>query len=217
MQIRTALVLSVLTAVALGAEASLIDQGRLAVDRGDPDAAIQLLEKAVAEQPNSSEAYLRLGDAYGLKAGTASIFSAEKNYSAAQAELETASKLDPNFMPIWYHVGRTARSRQRALLARHDPREAGTESGGEARVRDRGQDESDAEVRSRRVEENLLRSSADAFEQRVLVSAAQAQHLAVSQLHLVIPLEQRRERLHRCDIHRRRLVNPRELLVPQLL
>jgi len=41
----------------------------------------------------------------------------EKNYAAAFAELETALKLDPNFMPAFYHLGRAA-SLANANLAR---------------------------------------------------------------------------------------------------
>src|SRR6185295_4942637 len=53
-------------------------------------------------------------------------------------------------------------------------------------------------------------------EQLVLVPPAQPQHLSCPQLHFVVALEQRRERLDRRYIHRRRLVDACELLIPEL-
>jgi tetratricopeptide (TPR) repeat protein len=75
---------------------SLIDQGKAAMNRGDAEAAAEILEKAVAQTPNSSEAHLLLGDAYGTMAQKASIFSKPGLAKKAQAELEKAVQLDPN-------------------------------------------------------------------------------------------------------------------------
>jgi Tfp pilus assembly protein PilF len=54
---------------------------------------------AVREQPNSAKAHQYYGQY---------LASAEKNYAAAFQELETAIKIDPNYMPGWYWIGRTA-------------------------------------------------------------------------------------------------------------
>src|SRR5205814_609755 len=84
--------LGALAATALFAQTPLIDEGRGALSRGDSDAAIGLLEKAVAQSPRSAEAHFFLGSAY----------------AAAFAEFEAALKLDPTYMAGFYHLGRTA-------------------------------------------------------------------------------------------------------------
>ena len=49
--------------------------GRLALQRGDHEEAVKHLEKAVALAPNDSRMHHRLGDAYGLSAQKAGLFS----------------------------------------------------------------------------------------------------------------------------------------------
>lgn len=96
-------VLAVLTTAALSAELSLVDQGRLAIEHGDGDAAVKLLEQAVAQQPTSAEAYLRLGEAYGLKGMMAGIFGASYAGKARRA-WEKAVQLDPSSITARYSV-----------------------------------------------------------------------------------------------------------------
>ena len=55
--------LAAFAAMPLFAESALIEQGRAAINRGDSDAAIEILEKAVAQVPKSAEAYYVLGSA----------------------------------------------------------------------------------------------------------------------------------------------------------
>ena len=86
-------------AVFLFAEITLIEQGRAAINRGDSGAAIEILEKAVAQSPQSAEAHSYFGQYHA---------NVEKNYTAASQEFETALKLDPHYMPAFYHLGRTA-------------------------------------------------------------------------------------------------------------
>lgn len=59
--------LAVLAAIATPsfAETSLIEQGRAAIIRGDEDAAIEILEKAVAQSPKDADAHFNLANAYG--------------------------------------------------------------------------------------------------------------------------------------------------------
>ena len=53
----------------------------------------------IREEPASPKAHAYFGQYHA---------NVEKNYVAAFAELETALKLDPSYMPAWYHLGRTA-------------------------------------------------------------------------------------------------------------
>jgi tetratricopeptide (TPR) repeat protein len=53
---------------------------------------------AVREQPSSPKAHISL----------AIFHIGEKNYAGAATEAETAVKLDPNYMPGWFWVGRAA-------------------------------------------------------------------------------------------------------------
>ena len=55
--------LAALAAASLFAQTPLIDEGRAALRRGDSDAAIGLLGKAVAQSPKSAEAHFFLGSA----------------------------------------------------------------------------------------------------------------------------------------------------------
>src|SRR5437870_5480915 len=55
---------AVLATAAASADPSLIEQGRAALGRGETDAAIVLLEKAVAQIPRNAEAHYVLATAY---------------------------------------------------------------------------------------------------------------------------------------------------------
>lgn len=91
---------AVAVAVALAMPAfgaiSLLEQGRDALNQNDVDRAVTLLEQAVAQNPNSSEAHLLLADAYGTKARTASMFSQLGLANRTKDELNRALALDPN-------------------------------------------------------------------------------------------------------------------------
>ena len=69
--------------------------GRLALQRGDPEQAVAYLEKAVALAPKNSRMYLRLGDAYGLTAQKAGLFSKMSWAGKCHTAYEKAVELDP--------------------------------------------------------------------------------------------------------------------------
>jgi tetratricopeptide (TPR) repeat protein len=105
MRMLTALVaalVAVLTAVSLSAQTPLIDQGRAAMLRADYDAAVEILEKAVKQTPNSPEAHYFLGGAYGNKAQNSSMFGAARLASKAKEELERAVALNPKYVEARY-------------------------------------------------------------------------------------------------------------------
>ncbi|MGA8807304.1 MAG: tetratricopeptide repeat protein [Thermoanaerobaculia bacterium] len=89
-------VLAALVALPLLAQTSLIEQGRAAMNRNDADAAATLFEKAVAQNPKSSEAHYLLGTAYGSQAQKASIFGQASLAGKTKDEFEKAVALDPN-------------------------------------------------------------------------------------------------------------------------
>jgi tetratricopeptide (TPR) repeat protein len=97
MRLRLA-ILAALAAVSLSAQTPLIEQGRAAMLRGDYDAAVDLLEKAVKQSPNSPEAHYYLGGAYGNKAQNSSMFGAARLASKAKEELERAVALNPKYV-----------------------------------------------------------------------------------------------------------------------
>jgi len=85
-------------AVFLFAEITLIEQGRAAISRGDSDAAIEILEKAVAQSPKSAEAHFTLGSAYGAKVQAGGMLAAAKYASSIKEEFEKAVALDPSYV-----------------------------------------------------------------------------------------------------------------------
>lgn len=97
MRVRFA-VLAALTAVSLSAQNTLIDQGRAALIRGDAGAAVDIMEKAVAQAPNSAEAHYWLGSAYGTKARNSGMFSAAMLAGKTKDEFEKAVALNPNYV-----------------------------------------------------------------------------------------------------------------------
>jgi tetratricopeptide (TPR) repeat protein len=69
--------------------------GRLALQRGDQEKAVTHLEKAVALAPEDSRMQLRLGDAYGLSAQKAGLFSKMSWAGKCRTAYEKAVELDP--------------------------------------------------------------------------------------------------------------------------
>jgi len=91
-------ILAALAAVSLFAQTTLIEQGRAAISRGDSDAAIDILEKAVAQSPKSAEAHFTLGNAYATKVQASGIFAAAKYASRIKDEWGKAVALDPKYV-----------------------------------------------------------------------------------------------------------------------
>jgi tetratricopeptide (TPR) repeat protein len=90
--------LAAIAAASLYAQTPLIDQGRAAVSRGDLDAAVDLFEKAAAQNPNSAEAHYYLGGAYAGKAQQANPFSAMSLAGKTKDEFEKAVALNPKWV-----------------------------------------------------------------------------------------------------------------------
>lgn len=90
--------LAALAAVSLSAQAPSLEQGRAALLRGDTDAAVTALEKAVEQAPNSPEAHYFLGMAYGAKAQQSSMFSAASYASKLKDQYEKAVALNPKYV-----------------------------------------------------------------------------------------------------------------------
>jgi tetratricopeptide (TPR) repeat protein len=88
-------ILMALAAVSASAQTELIQQATAAMSRGDNDTAITILEKAVAQDPNSAEAHFYLSTAYGSKGQQLGIFHGLKYAPKAKAELEKAVALNP--------------------------------------------------------------------------------------------------------------------------
>jgi tetratricopeptide (TPR) repeat protein len=84
-----------LFAVPLAAE-SVIDEAHAALDRNDPQAAVNLLEPAVAQSPNDAEAHYLLGVAYGKLAERSNVFRQASLARRTRAEFEKAVAIDPN-------------------------------------------------------------------------------------------------------------------------
>lgn len=80
------------------AQTSLIEQGRAALGRGETDSAVGILEKAVAQSPQSAEAHFALGSAYGNKAQASGMFGAPRYASKLKGEFEKAGALDPKYI-----------------------------------------------------------------------------------------------------------------------
>src|SRR5262249_21196180 len=78
------------------AQTTLMDQGRAAMQRGDYETAVNLFEKAVAQNPNSSDAHEHLAQAFGSLAQKANIFKQASLASKTHHEFGRAVELDPN-------------------------------------------------------------------------------------------------------------------------
>ncbi|PYQ52279.1 MAG: hypothetical protein DMF59_05235, partial [Acidobacteria bacterium] len=77
-------------------QTTLLEQGRAAMQRGDYETAANLFEKAVAQNPNSSDAHEHLAEAYGSLAQKANIFKQASLASKTHHEFARAAELDPN-------------------------------------------------------------------------------------------------------------------------
>src|SRR5262249_49089124 len=90
-----ALILSVgLAGPSLG-QTSLAELGRAATNRGAPDSAIAILERAVTQSPLDAEAHFQLAIAHGTKAQASGVVGMLRHGLKAKHELETAIRLDP--------------------------------------------------------------------------------------------------------------------------
>jgi Tfp pilus assembly protein PilF len=94
--------LAAFAAVPLFAQPTLIEQGRAAINRGDSDAAIEILEKAVAQAPKSAEAHYVLGSAYGARVQAGGMMAAAQYASQLKEEFEKAVALDPKHVDAHY-------------------------------------------------------------------------------------------------------------------
>jgi tetratricopeptide (TPR) repeat protein len=129
-----------LIASPLIAQTDLIGEGRAALNRKDPQAAVTLLDKAVAENPHSANAHYFLGVAYGRLAEKASIFRQAALARHTRDEFERAVRLDPNnlearFALVQYYTmapGFLGGSRQKALQEAEQIRERNATAGDEA-------------------------------------------------------------------------------------
>ena len=90
--------LATLAAVSAGAQAPQIEQARAALGRGDTDAAVAIMEKAVAQYPQSAETHYYLGNAYGGAAQAGGMFGGVKYGPMAMAEYEKAVALNPKYV-----------------------------------------------------------------------------------------------------------------------
>lgn len=78
---------------------ALLYLSRLALDKGDPDAAIDYMEEALDEGPNGTEELKLSGDVYCNKAQTSSMFSALRLARKCIGQYEAALSEDPEHVP----------------------------------------------------------------------------------------------------------------------
>jgi tetratricopeptide (TPR) repeat protein len=77
---------------------ALVQRGRDAITHGEPEKAVELLEKAVALKPNNADYHYQLATAQlqaGMRAG---MFGGMSLLPKAKAELERAIQIDPNLI-----------------------------------------------------------------------------------------------------------------------
>lgn len=87
--------IAALGAVSLSAQTPVIEQGRAALARGDSDAAIAILERAIAQYPKDAEMHYHLANAYGSKAEKSGMLAAARYAPKAKGEWEQAVALNP--------------------------------------------------------------------------------------------------------------------------
>jgi tetratricopeptide (TPR) repeat protein len=85
-------------AAPLAAQTSLVEEGRVAIDRNDPQDALPLLQRAVAQNPNNANAHYLLGVAYGNLAQKANMFRRTSLARHTRDEFERAVELDPRHL-----------------------------------------------------------------------------------------------------------------------
>jgi tetratricopeptide (TPR) repeat protein len=90
--------IAVLAAVSVSAQTTLIEQATTAMSHGDNDAAIQILEKAIAQYPGNAEAHFYLSTAYGSKGQQLGVFHGLNYAPKAKVELEKAIALNPRYV-----------------------------------------------------------------------------------------------------------------------
>jgi tetratricopeptide (TPR) repeat protein len=98
--------LGIVAALAAASPAAepLVEQGRAALGRGDTDAAIVVLEKAVVQYPKSAAAAYCLGSAYGQKAQQAGMMAGMAYAPKMKEAFEKAVALDPRHLDARYSL-----------------------------------------------------------------------------------------------------------------
>jgi tetratricopeptide (TPR) repeat protein len=91
-------IIPALVAVSLFAQIPQVDQARAALNRGDSAGAIDILDKAIVESPQSAEAHFYLGKAHLDEGGKSSMFTAGGHVSKAMAAFEKAVALNPKYV-----------------------------------------------------------------------------------------------------------------------
>ncbi|HEX9161819.1 MAG TPA: DUF4386 family protein [Thermoanaerobaculia bacterium] len=76
--------------------AAVYENGRAALDHGDPERAAKYFEHAIALRPDVADYHHRLGDAYEVSALTAGVLERMSFIRKAKAEWDRAVELDPN-------------------------------------------------------------------------------------------------------------------------
>lgn len=84
------------TCALAAADVESVATGRAALDRGDLDAAIAQLEKAVAGAPSNAEAHYLLGVSYARKGEKEGLFGGMSLFKRAKAEWLRAVELNPD-------------------------------------------------------------------------------------------------------------------------
>ena len=97
-------ILATITGVSLGAPIPLIEQGRAALGRGDADAAITALEKAIVQYPKSADAQYYLATAYSTKGQSLGMLGGAQYGSKAMDGFQKAVALDPRHVEARYSL-----------------------------------------------------------------------------------------------------------------
>ena len=87
-----------LLAAPLVAQTTPVEEAQAAIDRNDPQAALTVLQRAVAQDPNNANIHYLLGVAYGNLAEKASAFRRVSFARHTRDEFEHAVELDPNHL-----------------------------------------------------------------------------------------------------------------------
>jgi tetratricopeptide (TPR) repeat protein len=96
--------IAVCVAASASAQALLIEQGRAALGRGDADSAIAILERAVAQYPQSAEAQFHLGNAYSSKAQAVGMLGAAMYAPKLLGAYEKAIALNPKYVEARFNL-----------------------------------------------------------------------------------------------------------------
>jgi len=83
-------------AAPLVAQTTPAEEAQAAIDRNDPQTALTVLQRAVAQDPNNANVHYLLGVAYGNLAQKASAFRRVSLARHTRDEFEHAVELDPN-------------------------------------------------------------------------------------------------------------------------